>query len=271
MNDLSVSKILSTSLGGFTLGHILSAILTLLVCLVVVRLVMKLVTRLLNRVQKLNDRLRKITLTAVKAVLYVLTAIITAGALGVNTTSLTAIMSVLTLGVTLAAEDILGNVAGGLVILSSHPFSIGDVIEVDGAEGTVREITLNHTKLEAYDGQIIMEPNKTLASAKVVNYTTLGRRRIVHNVTASYDAPTEAVKAACTEAMDVPGVLADPAPEVRLISYGSSSIGYSVRCWASVADYWRVYFAVNENLRDAFARHGVEMTYDHLNVHVVEK
>lgn len=113
MNDLNVSKILSTSLGGFTLGHILSAILTLLVCLVVVHLVMKLVTRLLNRVQKLNDRLRKITLTAVKAVLYVLTAIITAGALGVNTTSLTAIMSVLTLGVTLAAEDILGNVAGG--------------------------------------------------------------------------------------------------------------------------------------------------------------
>ena len=230
MNDLNVSKILSTSLGGFTLGHILSAILTLLVCLVVVHLVMKLVTRLLNRVQKLNDRLRKITLTAVKAVLYVLTAIITAGALGVNTTSLTAIMSVLTLGVTLAAEDILGNVAGGLVILSSHPFSIGDVIEVDGAEGTVREITLNHTKLEAYDGQIIMEPNKTLASAKVVNYTTLGRRRIVHNVTASYDAPTEAVNAACREAMDVPGVLADPAPEVRLISYGSSAIEYSVRC-----------------------------------------
>ena len=272
MDELTVSKILNTSLGGFTVGHILSAILTLLVCLVVVRLVMKLVTRLLNRVQKLNDRLRKITLTAVKAVLYVLTAIITAGALGVNTTSLTAIMSVLTLGVTLAAEDILGNVAGGLVILSSHPFSIGDVIAVDGAEGTVREITLNHTKLETYDGQIIMEPNKTLASAKVVNYTTLGRRRIVHNVTASYDAPTDAVKAACLEAVAaVPGVLDDPAPEVRLVNYGNSSIEYSVRCWASVEDYWNVYFAVNENLRDAFARHGVEMTYDHLNVHVIEK
>ena len=271
MDELTVSKILNTSLGGFTVGHILSAILTLLICLVVVRLVMKLVTRLLGQAQKLNDRLRKITLTAVKAVLYVLTVIITAGALGINTTSLTAIMSVLTLGVTLAAEDILGNVAGGLVILSSHPFSIGDVIEVDGTEGTVREITLNHTKIEAYDGQIIMQPNKTLASAKVVNYTTLGRRRIVHNVTASYDAPTDEVKAACMEAMALPGVLDDPAPEVRLVNYGNSSIEYSVRCWASVADYWSVYFTVNENLRDAFARHGVEMTYDHLNIHMIEK
>lgn len=128
MEDLTVSKVLNTSLGGFTVGHILSAILTLLVCLVVVRLVMKLVTRLLGRAQKLNERLQKIIRTAVKAVLYLLTAIITAGALGINTTSLTALMSVVTLGVTLAAEDILGNVAGGLVILSSHPFSIGDTI-----------------------------------------------------------------------------------------------------------------------------------------------
>ena len=62
-----------------------------------------------------------------------------------------------------------------------------------------------------------------------------------------------------------------PAPEVQLVNYGNSAIEYSVRCWASVADYWRVYFAVRENLRDAFARHGVEMTYDHLNVHVIEK
>lgn len=194
MEDLTVSKVLNTSLGGFTVGHILSAILTLLVCLVVVRLVMKLVTRLLGRAQKLNERLQKIIRTAVKAVLYLLTAIITAGALGINTTSLTALMSVVTLGVTLAAEDILGNVAGGLVILSSHPFSIGDTIEVDGVEGVVREITLNHTKIEAYDGQTIMQPNKALSSSRVTNYTALGRRRIVHSVSASYDAPTETVK-----------------------------------------------------------------------------
>ena len=174
MEDLTVSKVLNTSLGGFTVGHILSAILTLLVCLVVVRLVMKLVTRLLGRAQKLNERLQKIIRTAVKAVLYLLTAIITAGALGINTTSLTALMSVVTLGVTLAAEDILGNVAGGLVILSSHPFSIGDTIEVDGVEGVVREITLNHTKIEAYDGQTIMQPNKALSSSRVTNYTALG-------------------------------------------------------------------------------------------------
>ena len=268
----NITDILKTSLGGYSLGNILSAIVTLLVCLVVVRLLMKLVTKLVGRARRINDRLQKIILSAIKAVLYVLTVIITAEALGVNTTSLTAIMSVLTLGITLAAEDILGNVAGGLVILSSRPFGIGDVIETAGTEGTVREITLNHTKIETYDGQIIMQPNKELSSSRIINYSTLGRRRVVRTVTASYDAPTEAVKAACLEAVAAtPKVLSDPAPDVSLTTYGSSSIEYTVRCWTAVDDYWGAFHALNENLRSAFERNGVEMTYDHLNVHVMEK
>ena len=184
--------------------------------------------------------------------MYVLTAIITAESLGINTASLTAIMSVLTLGVTLAAEDILGNVAGGLVILSSHPFGIGDTIEAGGTVGTVREISLNHTKLETADGQIVLQPNRQLSSSKIINYTTLGRRRVVRTVTASYDAPTDTVKAACMDAVrTVPGVLSDPAPEVYLTSYGASSIEYAVRCWTSVEDYWNAYYTLNEALRPA--------------------
>lgn len=268
----NLTDILKTSLGGYTLANILSALLTLLICLVVVRLVMKLVTRLLGKARRINDRLQKIILTSAKAVLYVLTAIITAEALGVNTTSLTAIMSVLTLGVTLAAEDILGNVAGGLVILSSRPFGIGDVIESGGMVGTVQEITLNHTKIETADGQIVMQPNKELSASRIINYTALGRRRVVRTVTASYDAPTETVKAACLEAVAAtPGVLPDPAPEVYLTNYGASSIEYSVRCWTTVEDYWNAFYALNENLRGAFEKYGVEMTYDHLNVHVIGK
>ena len=154
-----LTKILQTTLGGYSLSRILSALLTLLVCLVAARLLLKLAKRLLDRSKKLTARLRQIILTALKVVFYTLSGIITAEALGLNTSSLTALVSVLTLGVTLAAEDILGNVAGGLVILSSHPFNIGDEIEVAGTSGVVREITLNHTKIEAVNGQVIMQPN----------------------------------------------------------------------------------------------------------------
>lgn len=267
-----IEKILQTKLGGYSLSHILSAILTLLICLLVSRLLLKLAKKLLHRGKKLNDRLRQIILTAIKVVLYVLTGIITAGALGLNTTSVTALVSVLTLGVTLAAEDILGNVAGGLVILSSHPFNIGDEIEISGTVGVVREIALNHTKVETCNGQFVMLPNKELSSSRIINYTAMGRRRVVVNVTASYDAPTDTVKAACMEAVAAtPNVLPEPAPQAYLTGYGSSSIEYSVRCWTETKDYWGAYYALNENLRTAFAAHNVEMTYDHLNVHVLSK
>ena len=200
MPDLS--NFLGASVAGYSLGKVLSALATLLVCLIAVKLIMKLLTRLLSRMQKLGDRLQGLLLTAVKVILYVLTLIITAEALGFNTSSLTALLSVLTLGVTLAAEDILGNVAGGLVILSAHPFSIGDYVEVGGVAGTVHEISLNHTKLVTPDGHLVMLPNKELASSQMTNYTVLGRRRVVQRVAASYDAPTETVKAACWRALE---------------------------------------------------------------------
>ena len=84
--------------------------------------------------------------------------------------------------------------------------------------------------------------------------------------------PTETVKAACLTAVAAtPNVLPEPAPVVYLTEYGSSAIEYSVRCWTRAEDYWNAFFALNENLRDAFAAAGVEMTYDHLNVHLVER
>ena len=158
------------------------------------------------------------------------------------------------------------------MILSSHPFAPGDFVESNGISGTVREIGLNHTKLETPDGQTVLMPNRELSSSKIINYSTLGRRRVVRTVTASYDAPTDAVMAACMEAVDAaPGVLTEPAPTVHLTNYGASAIEYTIYCWCAAEDYWPLYHAVNENLRDTFAKHGVEMTYDHLNVHILEK
>ena len=293
MSDLT--SLFTDTLAKFSFRAVLSAAATLLICLVAVHLLgkllrrllartklderiqkyllagMKLLTRLLSRMQKLGDRLQGLLLTAVKVILYVLTLIITAEALGFNTSSLTALLSVLTLGVTLAAEDILGNVAGGLVILSAHPFSIGDYVEVGGVAGTVHEISLNHTKLVTPDGHLVMLPNKELASSQMTNYTVLGRRRVVQRVAASYDAPTETVKAACRRALEqTENLLEDPAPTVYLTAYKESSIEYTVYCWATPENWWGAYLALGEHLRDAFREYGVEMTYNHLNVHIIE-
>ena len=261
---------LSKALGDISITRVITTLVTLLICLVIIRIVIKLVRRILNN-SRLDARAQKYVLSGLKVILYLLTALIILGTLDVDMTSLVALLSVISLGVTLAAEDILANMAGGLVILSSHPFIIGDCIEVSGTIGEVEEITLNYTKLITADGHTVMLPNKTLADSQMTNYTTLGRRRITQKVTASYDAPTDTVKAACHQALArTPNVLADPAPAVYVTNYGESSIEYTIYCWAATSDYLSVKFTLSENMRTAFADHGVEMTYNHLNVHIVE-
>ena len=110
--DLST---LGSSLGGLTLQTLLSAVITLLICLVAVRLLGKLMRRLLART-KLDERIQKYLLAGIKLILYIVTVLIVAESLNIPMTSLVALLSVGSLGVTLAAEDILGNVAGGLGI-----------------------------------------------------------------------------------------------------------------------------------------------------------
>ena len=262
---------LARFVGKLALENVLAAALTLLVCLIAVRLILKVVRRMLSR-SKLEERIRRYIVLLLKLLLYTLTVVFTAGALGINMTSLVALLSVGSLGVTLAAEDILGNVAGGLVILSSHPFSIGDFVESEGASGTVEEISLNHTRLITPDGLTALVPNKALASSKVVNYTALGRRRIVWKMSASYSAPTETVKAACRRAVEATEhILPDPAPAVYLTAFGESGIDYTVYCWAEAGDFWATQFALAENLRSEFGRAGVEIPYNKLDVHIVEE
>ena len=257
--------------GKIALEDILAALVTLLVCLLAVKLLLKLARRLLART-KLEERVRRYVLAALKLLLYALTVIFTAGSLGVNMSSLVALLSVGSLGITLAAEDILGNVAGGLVILSSHPFAIGDFIESGGVSGTVEEISLNHTKLTTPDGLTALLPNKELAASKVTNYTVLGRRRIAWKMTASYDAPTETVKAACLRAVGAAEhILADPSPAVYLTAFGDSGIDYTVYCWAPTEDFWAAQFALAEGLRREFAQAGVEIPYNKLDVRIMEK
>jgi len=269
MPDLN--SILNTSVGSISVGSAVSAIITLLICLLVIKIILKVVTRLLGKT-KLDARITKYVTTGVKLVLYVISALIVVDSLGIPITSLVALLSVFSLGITLAVEDIIANVAGGLVILSAHPFNIGDFVEAAGISGTVQEISLNYTKLITPDGQLVLVPNKELADSKMTNYTVLGTRRVCQKVTASYDAPTETVKAACQKALEMTDkVLADPASAIRLTGYGESSIEYAVYCWSSAEDYWDVHFALGENLRTAFAEFGVEMTYNHLNVHIMDK
>lgn len=255
----------------FTFQKMLTALAVLVVCLLVIHLVNRMVLKVLGRT-KLDPRLSKYIVAFIKVVLYILTALIVAQSLGIPTTSLVALFSVLSLAISLAVQDVLGNVAGGLVILFSRPFQIGDYIETDAIGGTVAEIDLIHTKLDTPNGQRVLMPNRTMADSKITNYTQLGTRRLDIAVAASYDDAIQSVRAACLDAVThTPGILSDPAPVVVVTNYGESAIEYHIRCWSDVATYWDAYNTLMEEIKVAFDRHGITMTYNHLNVHILEK
>ena len=270
MDAAALEKILYAGWGKLTVENLLSALVTLALCLAAARLAAKLAGRALDRT-KLDRRIRDYVLRGLRFLLYTVTALIVAESLGIPASSLVALLSVFALAVSLAVQDVLSNVAGGLVLLFSKPFALGDYIESSDGEGTVFSIGLTHTVLDTYGGQRVMLPNSRLTAGKIVNYTARGVRRVDHAVSASYDDSAQAVRAACMRAVSrTPGVLDDPPPQVVVTAYGESSIEYHVRFWAPVDTYWDAYNISLEAIREAFLEDGVTMTYNHLNVHIVD-
>lgn len=264
--DLSALK-----LGTISLGKLLDAVLCLVLCLIAMRVVTVLLRRLLKRV-KWEQRLQKYLLTGVRSVLWLITVLMVIDALGVPMTSLVALLSVFTLTISLAVQTLLSNVAGGLILLSNKPFRIGDYVQTAGGSGYVRDQRLTVTVLETRDGCRITIPNSAVSAGTVTNYDAVGRRRVTTTVTASYDAPVDTVKLALAEAAaQVPKLLRDPAPAAIVNSYGESSIEYQLFSWVLSEDYWSVSGALNEEIKKAFDAHGIEMTYNHLNVHILDK
>ncbi len=264
------SEVMTKSIGALTLERLLSGIVTLVVCLIVMRLITSIVNRILAKV-KWDPKVEKYIVSGVKILLYILAALVVADSFGIPVTSLIALVSVFGLALSLAVQDVLSNIASGLVILFSHPFDLGDYVGTGDSEGTVAEISLTHVKLDTPDGQRIMLPTSTMVSGKIINYTTLGIRRANHAICVSYDCATDDVRKSCLKAVSrIKGVLNDPAPAVVISTYGESAIEYRVRFWTKTEDYWDAHFQSLEEIRRCFDEDGIVMTYNHLNVHIVE-
>lgn len=261
----------SVGIRDLTLGDVLRVVIMVLVGWLAIRVLMRMADRMLDRSHKV-DSIKVYIRSALRIFLWFLLILMLAGTLGIEVTSIIAMLSVVGLAVSLALQSTLSNLAGGLVLLVTKPFAVGDYVEADGVSGTIAKLDLAYTTFVTPDNKEIFIPNSQLSSAKIINYNVLGRRRMDVTFTASYDAPTAQVRAAIEEALAaIPGILDDPAPAVYLSEYQSSSIEYLARLWTLSGDYWDVYYALLEGVRESFARRGVEMTYDHLNVHIVEK
>ena len=263
---------LNTLTGNLALDTLLSGVITFLVCCVAMRIIKALVNRALSKATRLDVPVKNLITKLVTTLLWALTVIIVAGAFGINATSLVAVLSMAGLALSLSVQNLLSNFFSGIMLLINKPFREGDFIELGDKVGTVKTVGFFNTVLNTPDNVSIAIPNSDLTGAAIKNYSREENRRVDLSFCAAYDAPTETVKKAILEAVAADKhILAEPAPFVRLLAYEDSSIRYVVRVWVKNADYWDVYFDLNEQVRESFAKNGVEMSYQHVNVHMVGK
>lgn len=250
------------------LDRVVPALAVLVVGTLIVRLLLKLLDKSLGRT-RMEKTARSLLRAVLKVVLYLLVVLMAASRLGIDVTGVVALASVASLALSLSLQDALGNVIGGFLLLSNHPFRAGDYVEVAGQAGTVQTIDLTYTKLATPDNKTISIPNSAVVASNIVNYSNSGTRRIDISIRASYEEDMQVVKAALLRAARVDTVLAEPiAPLAAVRSYGESNIEYILQVWTPSAEYWKTLFAINENIKRELDEAGVKLTYPHVNVHL---
>lgn len=191
---------------------------------------------------------------------------------GIPATAFVTIFASAGLAIGMALQGTLSNFAGGLMILIFKPFKIGDFIESGAAIGVVNDITIIYTVITTVDNKVITIPNSALSNSNITNYSTHPLRRVDITISASYVDDIEKVKKVLLDvAAKNEKVLKDPAPFARLVQQSPSSLDYTFRCWCNNADYWDVYFDLNEAAKKAFSDSGLSVPYPQLDVHMMNK
>ena len=206
--------------------------------------------------------------------LTVILIIVVIGTLGINTTSLAALLAAGGMAIGMALSGTLQNFAGGLMIMAFKPFKAGDYIEAQGYAGVVTEVTIVGTHLTTIDNRKVVLPNGALSNGNIVNYSSFPLRRIDLPVSVEYG--TDAAR--CREALlaivredprildaQTPGA-ADPFVAVQKLS--ESSVNFIVRAWVKGADYWPASFELNERIYTELPQAGIKFPFPQLDVHV---
>lgn len=188
---------------------------------------------------------------------------------GVQTTSLIALLGAAGLAVGLALQGSLANFAAGILIIIFRPYRIGDFVEGGGVAGTVDEVQIFTTVLKSPDNRRIIVPNGQMMSGTIVNFSAHPTRRVDLTASVSYDDDSDKVRRVLTEILAADErVLAEPAPNIRMMTHADSSIDWIVRPWVNASDYWPVYFDLTEQIKRRFDEEGISIPYPQRDVHL---
>lgn len=267
--DVFLSKLidLSVSLG----SKLLTACIVFFVGRWIIRKLNRLVVNIMKK-RQVEASLFSFVKSLVGITLNFLLVIVLIGTLGIETSSFIALFASAGVAIGMALSGTLQNFAGGVMILLFKPFKVGDFIEAQGQSGTVKEIQIFNTIINTPDNKIIIIPNGGLSTGIMKNYSKEPIRRVDWEFGIaygdSYDKAKSVIERLLTEDRRI---LKEPSYFVALNSLGESSVNIVVRAWVNAADFWDVFFGMNEKVYKTFAAENLNIPFPQMDVHLYKE
>ncbi|GAC20191.1 mechanosensitive ion channel family protein [Paraglaciecola arctica] len=218
---------------------------------------------------KYDDMLIDFVKAIINAILMLFVIVASLDQLGVDTTSLVAILGAAGLAIGLSLQGSLQNFAAGVMLLVFRPFKAGDFVEAGGAMGVVKSISIFTTVMTTGDNKEIIIPNGAIYGGNITNYSAKETRRVDMVVGIGYDADLKKAKEILKEMVAADErILKDPAPTVAVAELADSSVNFVVRPWVASADYWAVKFDFNEAVKLRFDAEGISIPFPQMDVHL---
>ncbi len=252
------------------LPSLLGAILLLIVGLWVIKIINRLVKKFFDK-KDYDLTLEKFIQDLINWTLKILLGVVVITQLGVESSSLIAVIGAAGLAIGLALQGSLSNFAGGVLILLLRPFKVGDWISAQGVDGSVKEISIFNTRLITFGNQEAIIPNGKLSNDNIINYTSQGIRRNAQTWGISYDSDIKLAKEILLNLVnEQETVLHDPHPEPMIVvtELADSSVNLSLRFWATNDDYWALHWYILEEGKRRLEEQGIVIPFPQRDVHV---
>ncbi|MEP1447500.1 MAG: mechanosensitive ion channel domain-containing protein [Paraglaciecola sp.] len=248
--------------------NIVMAIVIYIVGKIIVGMLVNVFGKVMAR-SKYDDMLIDFVKAIINAILMLFVIVASLDQLGVDTTSLVAILGAAGLAIGLSLQGSLQNFAAGVMLLVFRPFKAGDFIEAGGAMGVVKSISIFTTVMTTGDNKEIIIPNGSIYGGNITNYSAKETRRVDMVVGIGYDSDLKKAKEILKEMVAADErILKDPAPTVAVAELADSSVNFVVRPWVASADYWAVKFDFTEAVKLRFDAEGISIPFPQMDVHL---
>ena len=254
-----------------SLQTLLNVAITFGISLLVIIIVLKIVDHI-QKLSPMDATLKSFIRSTIKAGLWIIAIGAILAQLGVDTKNFAAIVSIVGLALSLSLQSTLANLFSGMTILTTKPFTAGDYVKIGDADGLIMQVELFYTTMLTFDNRTIFIPNSQVTEATIMNFSREGERRVDIELGLDYNTPPELVKTTFFDfAHSDARVLTDPAPDVVILGFKESSVLFSLRAWVKTDDYWDVLHDFNRRIAVEFPEKGIQITYNHLNVHILDE